>query len=353
MSKIKISFRSVLTFITIILVGFVVWENLDSVEEAIKNIGNTNIFILILLIPEQLFMYYCCGQIFFSFINAKKNTKKASPFDLMRISLELNFVNHAIPAGGFGGLAYTTWRFKKFGVTPGQSSFMYALRYAITVCANQAQTLLAIAILMIFGRDSIPDGSLWVVWLTITISLAILLGIFIIIAIASNAKRVHHFSKIISSVCNFLVRFFTFGHKRNKLTYEKIDAYLMDIHSDLTIARHNKKVLIKPIIWGIIYSFFEVGTYWVVAISRGNPWVMPQIMIGEAIGSVFGTLFPIGPYEAGMAGVMAILGVSDAIATVCITRVIVLGMTILSGYGFYQNAISKIGRKDKEHERAA
>ena len=340
----KISFKTILSIVTLILVGIVIYKNRTAFFEAAAHIQETNIFVLLLLIPEQLIMYYACGQIFFSFLAAKKNAKKVSPFTLMRVSLELNFVNHAVPAGGFGGLAYVAWRLKKFGATPGQSSFMYGLRYAITVIANQIQTLIAIAILLIFG--SIPDGSSWIILLTVFVSFAVIVGIGIIVVIASSAKRVHWFSRLVSNMLNGLVKAFTFGKKRNKLTYNIIDKYLMDINGDLTAAIKNKQMLTRPIMWGIIYSFLEVAIYWIVAISRGNPWVMPQIMIGEAIGSVLGTIFPIGPYEAGMIWAMSLLGVTDAIAIVCIARVAVLGTTIISGYGFYQNAISKMDKNE-------
>jgi hypothetical protein len=51
-----------------------------------------------------------------------------------------------------------------------------------------------------------------------------------------------------------------------------------------------------------------------------------------------------------MVTVMYILGTNLAIAStvVIVTRVIVLLNTIISGYGFYQNAISKIGKADKK-----
>ena len=50
-----------------------------------------------------------------------------------------------------------------------------------------------------------------------------------------------------------------------------------------------------------------------------------------------------------MAGIMVSLGVSVSLAgtVVLMTRVIVLASTIISGYGFYQHSISKIGRKEK------
>lgn len=114
-------------------------------------------------------------------------------------------------------------------------------------------------------------------------------------------------------------------------------------------ARRNKKILFQPIVWGILYSFLEIATYWIVAASLGHPELLPQIMIGEAIGSVMGAIVPYGLYELGMAGIMVSLGVPIALTgtVVLMTRVIVLSSTILSGYGFYQHSISKIGRKER------
>lgn len=150
-SKPKFSFRTILSLLTFALIIYVVYANFNDIKEAISHIGETNILVLLLLIPEQLFMYFCCGQMFFSYMRAKEGAKSVSPWTLMRVSLELNFVNHAVPAGGLGGLGYITWRLKPFGATPGQSSFMYILRYVITICANQLQTIIAIIFLLIFS----------------------------------------------------------------------------------------------------------------------------------------------------------------------------------------------------------
>ena len=344
--KFKLSPRTIISIITIILVCVVIFENHETIRQAITHLADTNIFVLLLLIPEQLFMYYCCGQVFFSFLTAKKNVKKVSQFDLMRISLELNFVNHAVPAGGFGGLAYITWRLRGFGVTAGQSSFIYALRYVITICANQFQTIIAVIFLLAFS--AIPANGMWIVWLTALISVSVVALIVFLIVVTSSLKRIHKMTDIAVKICDWGVKTFTLGRKTNKLKREIIEKYLVDIHEDLLTARRNKRLLIRPILWGIVYSFLEVAIYWIVAISRGQPGVLPQILIGEAIGSALGVLFPIGPYEVGMVGVMGILGVEDALSIVCIARVVVLSMTIATGYGFYQNAISKIGKKERE-----
>lgn len=348
--KFKISFRTVLSLLTFALIIYVIYKNFNDIKEAIGHLSETNIFVLLLLIPEQLFMYFCCGQMFFSYMRAKKDAQKISTWTLMRVSLELNFVNHAVPAGGLGGLGYITWRLKPFGATPGQSSFMYVLRYIITICANQLQTIVAILALLIFG--TVPEAGAWVIWVTALLSIGIVVAIMIAVVIASSKKRIAWFGKTATNLINWLVDKVTFGHKKNILQRELVDKYLDDAHDDLMTARRNKKMLLWPIVWGIIYSFLEVATYWIVAASLGHPEILPQIMIGEAIGSVMGAIVPYGLYELGMAGIMVSLGVPIALAgtVVLMTRVIVLASTILSGYGFYQHSISKIGRKQKAEE---
>lgn len=397
-------FRKVLTVLTLILVVFVVWGAREDIFEAINYLSQTNLFFILLLIPEQLFMYYCAGQIFFSYMAAKANAeaekhprsqsksaksaksaesaapaktatpeasestsdttgidpvtktsvtpRRVSSWLLARISFELNFVNHAIPSGGFAGLGYITWRLKAFGSSVGQTSFMYVLRYSITILANQFQTLVAIAVLLIL--HAVPDNGWWVIGLTALISLGVVVGLAIIVIVASSRKRITWFAKLVTSTINTVVNALTFGHKRQLLTYATVETYFVDIYKDLTVAKANKRILIHPIMWGIIYSFFEVATYWLVGISMGHPEILPQIMVAEALGSVVGAVMltpgGVGGYEGVMIFIMSTLGVDVGLATAVVitTRVVVLVGTIVSGYGFYQNAISKIGKKERE-----
>lgn len=412
------NFRKILTVLTLILVVFVIWSAREDIMSAIGYLANTNLFFVFLLIPEQLFMYYCAGQIFFSYMaakgraeishrpgrkhkkkataveainvdlatsqkdaaqkDAKKSTtskasattktssaaksanqsvsapapKKFSSWLLARISFELNFVNHAIPSGGFAGLGYITWRLKEFGSSAGQTSFMYALRYAITILSNQFQTIVAIVILIATG--GIVEGAWWVVGLTSLICVGIVVGLAAVVIIASSRERIDWFARIATKFINGFVNIITFGHKRQVMKVEQIQEYLGDVYKDLTVARKNKKILIHPIIWGVIYSFLEIATYWLVGISMGHVEILPQIMIAEAIASVIGAVMltpgGVGGYEGTMIFLMSVLGVDAGLATAVVitTRVIVLIGTIVSGYGFYQDAVSKIGKKERE-----
>ena len=366
-------FKKILSLITLALVAFVVWGAWDQITAAANCIFgghcieggefSINLFIVCLLIPEQLFMYYCAGKIFFAYMAGKqriaeqvnkgaKETKKISTWELARISFELNFVNHAIPSGGVSGLGYITWRLKNYGATAGQVSFMYILRYLITILANQTQTIFAIIFLII--TSSVPANAYWMIWLVGAMSVGIIAAIAILITIVSSRKMIRWAAKELTAFANWLVKTITFGKKKQVLELEKVNKYFMDLHEDFLTAKKDKKLLVKPIIWGFLYNFLEIATYEIVALSLGHGEIFPQIMVAEALGSLVGAVLPtpggVGGYEGSMITVMCILGTNLAVAStvVIVTRVIVLLNTIVSGYGFYQNAISKIGKADKK-----
>ena len=337
--KAKFSFRAVLSVLTAVLVVYVIYQNWPDILDTLNHLSEANVFVLLLLIPEQLFMYFACGQVFFSYLKNRKSTQKFSNKEILRISTELNFVNHAIPAGGVGGLAFLTYRLLPFGVSAGQASFLYLFRYAVTTVINYLQALIAIVVLLIFNL--IPDEARWIIPVSLLMNMGVFFILWLVVYIASSGKRIEFFSRTVSKVMNILVKIVTFGHKKQLMRYDKISSYFADIHDSVKIAKENKKYLKKPATWGIVYSFCEIATYWIVAISLGRPELLPFIMVGEAIGSVFDGIVPYGLYELGMAGVMIALGVDFPTATIVtvMTRVITLVFTIVSGSVPYYKAI--------------
>ena len=329
--KIKISFRTILSILTLVLVGYVVYQNWPDILETLEHLHEANWLVLLVLVPEQLFMYYALGQIFFSYLDNKREVQKISKLARLRISTELNFINHAVPAGGIGGLAFLTFRFRPFNVTAGQASFLYIFRYAITTVINYLQAFLAMLVLFMIG--GIPSGAEWIMIVAVLMNFGVFLALALLVFIASSKKRIEFFAKMITGLLNRVVRFFTFGKVKYVLGYNRVEHYLLDIHESVLIARKDKRSLIRPTGWGVVYSFFEVATYWIVAMALGRPELLPIIMVAEAIGSVFDGIVPYGLYELGMAGVMILLGVEFPVATIItvMTRVFTLLFTIVTG----------------------
>lgn len=334
-----ISVRAILSILTAILVAYVVYQNWPDIVDTFHHLGEANLVVLLLLVPEQLFMYYACGQIFFSYLKNCKTVRKFTPKEILMISTELNFVNHAVPAGGLGGLAYLTYRLKPFNVSAGQASFLYVFRYAVTTVVNYAQALVAIIVLL--ALNLIPEEAMWIIPVSLLMNLGVFVGLSLIVYVAISKKRIEFFSRTVAKLIDVVVMIVTFGHKKHLMKYQKISEYFADIHESVKIAKNNKKYLKKPLVWGFVYSFFEIATYWIVAISLGRPELLPFILVGEAIGSVFDGIVPYGLYELGMAGVMIALGVDFPTATIVtvMTRVFTLLFTIITGTVPYYKVI--------------
>ena len=336
------SFRAFLSILTLGLVFWVVYDNREGFVETFHNLNQANIFVILLLVPEQLFMYYACGQIFFTYLENKYRMKFETG-EKLKISTELNFVNRAVPAGALGGLAYLTYRLKSYGVTAGQASFLYIFRFAITTVVNYVQAL--IAILILYALGSVPEEATWIIWVSLLMNMGVFLILGLIIYVASSKKRIAWFASIVERLIRFVVRVVTFNQKKSLFRREKVQEYFLSIHDCVMIVRKDKKSLIKPTIWGFVYSLCEIGVYWIVATSLGRPEILPVIMVGEAIGSVFDGIIPYGPYELGMTGVMGLLlgGTEEAMAisliTVVMARALSLMFTIGTGYWPYQQAI--------------
>lgn len=340
--KFKFPWRTIISIATFGLVGYVIYQNWDGFVETFENLNHANIFVILLLVPEQLFMYYACGQIFFSYLESKYH-KIFSRKEKLKISTELNFVNRAVPAGALGGLAYLTYRLRQFDVTAGQASFLYIFRFGITTVVNYVQAL--IAVLILFALGSIPPEATWIIWVSLLMNMGVFTILGLIIYVASSKKRIEWFAMLVDKLIAFAVRIVTFGHKKSLFRREKVQDYFLSIHDCVMIVKKDKKSLLKPTMWGFIYSLCEIGVYWIVACAMGRPEILPVIMVGEAIGSVFDGIVPYGPYELGMAGVMGILlgGTEEAVAisviTVVMARALSLMFTILTGYWPYQQAI--------------
>ncbi len=352
-------FKKILSVVTLVLVAFIAYnafsaevvidgQTMTMLEATWASLKSINIWVLLLIIPEQILMYYAAGQIYFAFLRQKKNFK-ITQAKLTRISLEINFVNHALPSGGTSGLAYLIWRLKDFNISAGQISFVHILRYGICAIGNALQTLAAIIVVLVAG--CVVPGGMWAIWLSALIAFGIIGLIVVAWLIVRKQKNIDWLADTSSKFINKIVRKLTRGKKRKFLKEQSVTKFFNDLREDYLVLRKNRRMLGKPMVWGLFYSFLELATYWVVASALGHPEILPQIMIAEGVGSVVGTVMVtpggMGGYEGAFVAVLVATGVDLQVATitVIVTRVLVLLGTILSGYGFYQHALMR--RPDK------
>jgi putative heme transporter len=352
MSK-KVSVKawlSIATFALIVLILFLAREELLS---AWRLLGQVNLWVLLLLIPAQALAYYATGAMMLDYLKGRNKLKDTSRTSMAIMSLELNFVNHTLPSGGMAGFSYMGWRLSKLGVSPAQATMAQIVRYGAALAAFVA--CLAIAVLII----TIDSGvNRWLILASSSLVSVMVFGGIVAIYIIASEKRMNRFAKWLEGTVNALVPRLTLGRVKGPvIRHELLVNFFDELHRDYVELTKDLNLLKKPVAWAFVYMLAVLLSFMVVFWSLGefiNPAVL-LVALGVASLAGFAVATPggAGAYEALMIGFLATAGVASgvAIAGVMLSRVLLMVMTIGSGYFFYQKALIKYGNGQPDLKR--
>lgn len=342
------SFRAWMSVITLVFIAVIIFFSRHELLHAWNLLETVNIWILFLLVPGQILVYYAGGEMIFSYLRAKKSIEKVSPPELARMSLEMNFVNHVLPSGGVSGISYMTWRLGKFGVTAGRATMSQVVRFAVQFAALIVLIALSVIVITI-------DGNInrWMILMSSILVTGMIFAILGAVYLLRSPKRIQAFGNWLVRFVNGIVRRITFGKKRKVLHHGKVDTFFSEMHRDYIALKHEKGILLKPFIWAIVFTVADVSLFMITFWALGVPVNPAPILIAYGVAALAGffvvTPGGAGAYEAIMVAFLAVAGLSQgtAIAGIVLTRVILLLGTIILGYVFYQHALLKYG---KHHE---
>jgi len=340
------SFRAWLSVVTLVLVAVIIYFSRHELMHAWNLLGQVDMLILLLLIPGQLLVYYAGGEMMFSYLRAKDSIQKVSPPELAGMALEMNFVNHILPSGGLSGVSYMTWRLGKYGVSSGRATMAQVVRYAVGLLAFMSLLVVAVFIVTI-------DGSInrWMILMSSLLVGGMTSALIAAVYLLSSPKRIVGFSGWFVRLANKVVRRVTFGRKKRMLAYGKVEGFFMEMHDDYLALKHDKRILLKPFLWGLLFTVADVALFLITFWALGHPVNPAPILIAYGVATIAGffviTPGGAGAYEAIMVAFLAVAGLDKgaAIAGIVLTRVILLLGTIGLGYLFYQRALIKYGRK--------
>src|SRR5690606_27753583 len=96
-SMLKLSFRTWLSIITFGLIAVLLFIARDELMQAWRLMTTVNLWILAIVIPLILLNFYSAGEMIFSYLRQKGRMTRVSIAEQIRMALEMNFVNHALP----------------------------------------------------------------------------------------------------------------------------------------------------------------------------------------------------------------------------------------------------------------
>lgn len=342
------SVKGWLSVITAVFIAVILYLARHDLVMAWGLLQRVDLWILALVVPVLLLSYIAVGQMIFSYLKTKDKKLKLRPLTLARLSLELNFVNHVLPSGGVSGLAYMNWRLGKFGISPGRASMAQAVRFVVGFIAYLL--LLGVAVIIVT-----IDGTVnrWVILVSSLLVFVMVAFVVLIVYLVNSRRRIEGFARKIAGLGNAVVRKITFGRVKEPIAVKKLERSLVEMHEDYLEIKRNKKVLIRPFIWALVFTVTDVGVFWITFWALGHPINPAPIYIAYGISTLAGlvafTPGGAGVYEALMVAFLALAGLSQGLtlAGVLLARVLMLLLALGGGYIFYQKALNSDGSAKK------
>ncbi|HMS93116.1 MAG TPA: lysylphosphatidylglycerol synthase transmembrane domain-containing protein [Candidatus Saccharibacteria bacterium] len=338
-------FRTWLSIITFVLLAVVIIAAWGDIREAFGYLGKVDLWILALIIPVQFISYFATGEMIFSYLRAKGNIRDLNVLKVTRMSLELNFVNHVFPSGGAAGIAYFSWLLGRHGVSSGRATMAQIIRFALTFASFVLLLLVALVILII---DHSVDRV--TILLSLLLVVAAVGGMFGAIFLLGSKKRLDRFSMWLTRTVNKVVNWLTRGRKKKPLKEVTLATFFQDIHEDYLAIQREKKILFKPFLWALLANILDVVLIYIAFWSFGVQINPALIFIAFGLASIAGAVVVTpggaGVYEVVMVAFLTSAGVeaTTAIAGTLLARVVLMLLTIVFGYFFYQMTLVKYGK---------
>lgn len=339
------SFRTWLNILTAVIIVILLWTLRDELVRAWELLGTVNPWILALIIPLQFLSYYAGGAAIFSYLKRRGQAKQVKALDMARMSLELNFVNHVLPTAGVSGVSYMSWRLSKLGVSSGRATLAQVVRLLTSFVAFVVLLMIAVVAvtldvgvnrLTILGTSGLVSG--------------IIIGTMVLWYVIDSERRMEKFSRGISRLVNgFGSRIMR--RKVDLLSAAVVKHFFDELQDDYRALKREPKLLIRPFLWGLVFNITEVSLFFFTFLALGAIVNPAAILLAMGVAAVVG-IFLITPggaggYEAIMVVMLTSAGVPGAIAIagVLLARVILILLTIGSGYVFYHLALRQYGSR--------
>lgn len=338
------SLRVWASIITLGLLVVILFAARGEIAHAWELLGSVNLWILSLIVPAQIIVYFIAGEMMFSYLRDKKVISHINVAEQARMALEMNFVNHALPSAGVSGMSYMTWRLHKYGISPGRATMAQLVRFVASFAAFIVLLMVALLVITI-------DGSInrWMILLSSVVVFLMVGGTTLIIYLVSSPSRGHAFIQWVARGVNRAVQFVSFKPTK-VLDVSRAKKFFDDMHEDYLELKKDKRILLKPFLWGILFTAGDVALYLITFWALGSPVNPAPVLIAYGLATLAAAFVVTpggtGAFEAIMVSFLAIAGIGagTAIAGIVLTRVILLLGTIGLGYFFYQHALLKYGK---------
>jgi uncharacterized protein (TIRG00374 family) len=328
--------KLIVNVLTLLALTVLVVALREQVIDVFQRIDDVKWWALLLLIPIQAFNYHAQTKMYqglFSIVGNTIDYKK-----LLRVSLELNFVNNVFPSGGVSGISYFGLRLRGDNVTGARATLVQLMKLGMLFLSFE---LLVIFGLFILAWANKVNGL--VILLAGSLSTVMVLGTFGFVYIIGSKPRINSFFTALTMGLNKIVGLVL--KNQETINVARAREAFDDMHENYLIFKSKAGELKSPFWWAFWANFAEVLAIYAVYVAFGE-WVnLGAIILAYAIANFAGfiSVLPggVGVYEALMTGVLVIAGVPAALSipVVVMYRVLNTGIQLPPGFYYYHKAL--------------
>lgn len=332
--------KLIINIITITALLVLIYFSWPQITQGLTEIRGANVAAIFLMLPMQMLNFYAVAMFYKSYF--KTTDDKLSTMLLLKVALELNFINNVFPSGGVAGFSYFSLRLRRLGIPVAKTTLAQLMRFGLTFLSFL--TILFIGMfLLTFGSGTSGKG--FALFVGLSVAFLTLFGTVVGIFIISNEKRIKAFTAFLPKIANVVIRPLT--HKKDSINITKVEKLFGDLHNDYTKFSKNWSNLKVPAFWALMINITEIATIYLAYVALDHLVNPGAVILAYSVASFAGliSILPggIGVYEALMTGVLATAGVPKALAlsATLIYRIFTMVVFLPVGFILYQIALRR------------
>jgi uncharacterized protein (TIRG00374 family) len=342
-SFLKRKWKLIVNVVTVVALVGLVFAIREQIIDTFNNLAKVNVAVLLLMIPLQALNYHAQTRVYQDLFGLVGNKLKYKA--VLRVALELNFVNHVFPSGGVSGISYFGLRMKGADITGGKATIVQLLKLILLFISFEILLIGGLLVMALDGRASnlvvLAAGSL---------STLLVVGTFAFVAIIGSERRIHVAFRAITQLLNRVIHFFR-PRMPETIKMSRIETIAVELHNNYKLVESNARELKKPFMWSFVANLTEVLTIYVVYVAFGE-WVnLGAVILAYAVANFAGlvSVLPggVGIYEALMTGVLAAAGVKAALSlpVTVMFRVLSTLIQLPPGYVLYHQSLKRMQKE--------
>lgn len=325
---------SIVTFVALIVLIVAVRKQIFL---TLDNLHKVNFWVLPAMLLWQAINYHSYAELYRHYFRILGERIRYR--SMIRVAMEVNFINTVFPSGGVSSFSYFSLRMKDAGVSGSKSTLVQLIKFISIFLSFQILLVLGLFMLAI-------AGSVNSVTIMVAGSLATLLivGTFIFAYIIGSKSRISAFFTFVANAINMIFSFFRLK-KTEAINIRKARENVTTLHENYVLLKADWIALKVPLLWALVANITEILTIYTVYIAFGS-FVNPgAVILAYAVASFAGliSVLPggVGIFEALMTGVLAAAGVSPglSIPVTIMYRILNMLIQLPPGYYFYYKSM--------------